>query len=86
MGNLTQEEKQMDHARRPVKVRDYAAWAGVTPWTVYQWIKQGKVKALKIGRDWRIDPSELEAFTQRTSRPDATIDAINEALERSESD
>jgi excisionase family DNA binding protein len=47
---------------RPLKVKEYAEWAGVTPWTVRQWIKQGKLKAHKVGHDWRIDPSEVAPF------------------------
>jgi excisionase family DNA binding protein len=55
----------------PLKVREYAAWAGVTPWTVRQWIKHGKLKARKVGHDWRIDPAEKVSFTpdEQTKEP-----------------
>lgn len=53
----------MTDEARPLKVREYAAWAGVTPWTVRQWIQQGKIKARKVGHDWRIDPAEKVSFT-----------------------
>jgi excisionase family DNA binding protein len=47
---------------RPLTVREFAQWAGVTPWTVRQWCLQGKVKAHKVGHNWRIDRSELAPF------------------------
>lgn len=35
----------------------------VTPYTVRQWIREGKVKAVKVGgRFWRIPESSLLAF------------------------
>jgi len=28
--------------------------------TVYRWIKTGKIKATRIGKDWRIDAGDLD--------------------------
>ena len=36
----------------------------VTRRTLYNWIKGGKLKAFKIGKEWRVTKQELEAFTQ----------------------
>lgn len=30
--------------------------------TVYKWIREGKLKAIKVGDLWRISESELERF------------------------
>jgi excisionase family DNA binding protein len=30
--------------------------------TIYRWIREGKLKAVKIGDLWRISESELERF------------------------
>jgi putative molybdopterin biosynthesis protein len=37
----------------------------VTRRTVQGWIKTGRLKALRIGRDFRVEAQELEAFKER---------------------
>ena len=34
----------------------------VTRRTLYNWIKDGKLKAFKVGKDWRITKEALEEF------------------------
>jgi excisionase family DNA binding protein len=41
----------------------------VTRRTVYQWLKDGHLQAMKVGKGWRISPAQLEAFAQRSSKP-----------------
>lgn len=41
-------------------VPEFAAAARVEPATVTQWIRQGRLKAVKPGRDWLIPKSELD--------------------------
>ena len=36
----------------------------ITERTVYEWIRGGKLTALKLGRLWRIRQDELEAFLE----------------------
>lgn len=36
----------------------------VTRRTLYNWIKSGKLKAFRAGRQWRVTKEALEAFTQ----------------------
>ena len=36
----------------------------ITERTVYEWIRGGKLLALKLGRLWRIRQDELEAFLE----------------------
>ena len=36
----------------------------VTEWTVYGWLRRGKLPALKLGRLWRIRPEDLETFLE----------------------
>lgn len=33
--------------------------------TMYRWIKEGKLKTLKIGKQIRFDPEEIERFLDR---------------------
>lgn len=41
-----------------------AARLGIKAVTVLKHIKRGNIKATKDGRDWLIEPAELERFTQ----------------------
>lgn len=34
----------------------------VTQRTIYNWIKSGKLKAVKIGKEWRVTEDALEDF------------------------
>ena len=36
----------------------------ITERTVYEWIRGGKLTALKLGRLWRIRQDDLEAFLE----------------------
>lgn len=36
----------------------------VTRRTLYNWIKGGKLKAFRIGKEWRVTKEALEEFTQ----------------------
>jgi excisionase family DNA binding protein len=35
----------------------------VTRRTVYEWLKIGRLRGLRVGRGWRIRPEDVEAFT-----------------------
>ncbi len=37
----------------------------VTRRTLYNWIKDGKLKAFRAGREWRVTKSALDTFTQK---------------------
>lgn len=37
---------------------------GVTRRTLYSWIKDGKIKAFKAGKEWRVTRRALEEFTE----------------------
>ena len=53
---LTEEEK----AERPFTVKETADFLKVNINTITRWIKEGRLKAVKIGRAWRIPRSEIE--------------------------
>lgn len=36
----------------------------VTRRTIYNWIKDGKLKAFKVGKGWRVSKEALEEFTR----------------------
>lgn len=43
-------------------VKQVASQLQVTPRTVYDWIRQGKLQAYRAGRQYRITDEQLEAF------------------------
>lgn len=53
---LSEEEK----ANRPFTLEETAEYLKVDPRTITRWISSGKLKAAKIGREWRIPKSEIE--------------------------
>ena len=48
--------------QRALSLKDSASILGVHPDTIRRAIKTGKLKAAKIGRDYRIAKSELERY------------------------
>ncbi len=43
-------------------VQEVADRMKVTPRTVGDWIRHSKLRAIKVGRDWRVSVSDLETF------------------------
>jgi len=44
------------------KVKEVADCFGLTPFTIHRWIRERKLKAVKIGGSVRIRAEELERF------------------------
>jgi excisionase family DNA binding protein len=40
----------------------------VTPRVVKEWLRQGKLKGVKVGKMWRVYESDLEAFLRPSNR------------------
>ncbi|MEK7095181.1 MAG: helix-turn-helix domain-containing protein [Patescibacteria group bacterium] len=49
------------------KAEDLAKKLEVNIMTIYRYIKAGRLKAYKIGREFRIDEHEFQAFLKRVS-------------------
>ena len=58
MTPLTEEEKKA----RPFNVEEVAEYLRIHPNTILQWIKAGRLKAHKVGREWRIKRYDLDSF------------------------
>jgi excisionase family DNA binding protein len=56
---------------RMLTTQDVAAYLQVDPNTVYRWCREGKIGAVKVGREWRIDQRDLSEFlrARRNSSP-----------------
>lgn len=51
--------------RMPFTVAQASAWLSVSPRRVRAMIDAGKLRAIKIGTQWLIDPDDLAAVEQR---------------------
>lgn len=49
-------------------LKEAAAVLGVTPDTLRQQIHAGKLKARKVGRDWWVEPREVERYRKEHRR------------------
>jgi excisionase family DNA binding protein len=49
-------------SERALTTDDVAAALSVTRRAVQKWIHEGQLKAFRVGKEFRVDPSELEAF------------------------
>lgn len=45
-------------------LKEIEALLQVTRRTIYNWIKGGKLKAFRVGKEWRVTKEALEEFTQ----------------------
>jgi excisionase family DNA binding protein len=54
-----------------ITVADIAADLRVSAMTVTRWLKAGKIPALQVGRSWRIERGDYDAFLA-ASRNDAS--------------
>jgi excisionase family DNA binding protein len=43
-----------------IGVRQAADAIGISPWTIRQYVRQGKIHAVRIGRRVLIEPAELQ--------------------------
>jgi excisionase family DNA binding protein len=53
-----------------LKVEELAKFFGVSRKTVWEWCKQGKLPAFKIGKEWKIRQSDLQkVINQKIVQP-----------------
>jgi excisionase family DNA binding protein len=59
-------------------VEETANYLRVAPNTVYRWCRDGKLTAIKLGKEWRISPGDLEAFvsSRRTGERMAPVEKV----------
>lgn len=58
-----------------ISVAEACEILGVTPARVNQFLRDGRIKAKKLGRDWAIDRASVEALAEQdrpTGRPKGT--------------
>ena len=55
-------------ADKLITVTEVAEYLRVKRSTVYEWAKDGKIPAAKVGRLWRFDREEIEAWVKSRKR------------------
>lgn len=61
---------------------EVARLLGVSRVTIFLWIKNGKLPAVKIGRNYAIEAESLRPFVDRTELTSLEKDSINHAVEK----
>jgi excisionase family DNA binding protein len=54
---------------RFLTIRQVAAELGLSPWTVYRRIRLGELRAIRMGRMWRVAAGDLEAYRDSKKPP-----------------
>lgn len=62
------DKKELDGVTKLYTISDICNLLGVTKVTVYKYIKDGKLEAVKIGRDWKVTQSALNEFINKGTR------------------
>jgi excisionase family DNA binding protein len=65
-------------------VDEIAAMIKIHPKTVQRYIREGKLRANKVGKGWRVSGHDLSTFTENSSLPDQTSSEAGAAAERAE--
>jgi len=47
-----------------IGIRDAAKAVGLSHWTIRQWIRQGKLATIRLGRRVLIEPGELQRLVE----------------------
>jgi excisionase family DNA binding protein len=53
--------------QRLMTIREIADYLRLSKVTVYKMTRQGKIPALKIGKQWRYDKSEIDSWVKQKS-------------------
>ena len=54
----------MEH-KLALGLKEAAAAVGLSPWTLRHWIKQGRLRSVRLGRRVLIEPGELERLVEQ---------------------
>jgi excisionase family DNA binding protein len=60
-------------------VEEAAATLGLSPWTVRLYLRQGKIRPVRIGRRVLIEPQEILRIIEAGRNPSATLPTKNTA-------
>lgn len=58
----------LDSPKKYLTVDEVSEYLRVSPRTIHRWLKQGRIKALRVGNTSRIALEDLNAFIQSNTR------------------
>lgn len=58
-------EPDRNEPEKLLEVEDVARLLGFNPQKVYRMVRSGELRAFKIGRVWRLRPSDVAAYQER---------------------
>ena len=62
----------------PVEVADHLH---LTPYTIYAWLRSGRLPGIKIGHRWRVKPEDLDGFLASQSHAVPVSEPVSSPLE-----
>jgi len=65
-------------------VTEVADYLKTTTTTVYRWLREGKLTAVKIGKEWRFDEAQLNLQLNKKKNTAGTISYFWQSLQRSD--
>jgi excisionase family DNA binding protein len=51
--------------RLTLGLKEAAAAVGLSPWTLRGWIRQGKLRSVRLGRRVMVEPAELKRLVEQ---------------------
>ncbi len=54
-------------AKRLMSVKEAGAYLGITTWTLYSWVSQGKIPSVKLGSRRLFDVQALDRFIAKNT-------------------
>jgi len=61
-------DRERDKSIEVYTLEEVADIVHVTRRTIYTWVKDGKIKAFKVGRQWRVKREELDKLLDGTDK------------------
>lgn len=61
-------DRKLDKSIEVYTLEEVADIVHVTRRTIYTWVKDGKIKAFKVGRQWRVKREELDKLLDGTDK------------------
>lgn len=62
---------------RWMSVNEIAAHLGIAAITIYRWLEKGLIPAHKVGKQWRFNQAEVDAWVMSKSPHMTTTEAAN---------
>ena len=58
----------MAEPKEVMTIKDVAEYLDVHPMTIYKYVKQGKIPALKIGASWRVRKDSMKKWMEENEQ------------------